>query len=326
MLVDRSRRDPFDPRHRPRRLMIQLWYPAERGGARAAYLPARVGRLLARDYRLPAATFTRITTNAFQGGEPLQRGDRYPVIVFSPGYRVPRNLYSTLFEDLASRGFVVVAFDHTYESEAVQFPDGRLVRRTLPENPIDPKHPTPYRLILKMIDTRISDMRFVLRTLPRINRAVGRTMDTRRVGVFGHSLGGLTAAANAGTDATVRAGADLDGSIYGPGARKVTSRPFMIMTHHGEATMATYWSRLHRPRLFVRINGTRHLNFSDWNVLSRWLRTTSRRIPSLGPIAPARALAIVRAYLFAFFDRYVADAQAPLLDQPSPWPEVTLRR
>jgi pimeloyl-ACP methyl ester carboxylesterase len=180
---------------------------------------------------------------------------------------------------LASRGFVVVALDHTYESEAVQFPDGWLVRRTLPENPIDPHRPTPYRLILKTIDTRISDMRFVLRKLPRINRAVEGTMDTRRVGVFGHSLGGLIAAAIAGTDATVRAGADLDGSIYGPGARNARSRPFMIMTEHGDATMAAYWSRLHRPRLFVRINGTRHLNFSDWNVLSPWLRATSRRVP-----------------------------------------------
>ena len=37
---------------------------------------------------------------------------------------------TALVENLASEGFVVVAIDHTHESQLVEFPDGRLVRGT----------------------------------------------------------------------------------------------------------------------------------------------------------------------------------------------------
>jgi predicted dienelactone hydrolase len=327
LLVDHRRRDPFDPRHRFRRLMVQLWYPAEAGTASAAYLPRKVGRLLAQEYRLPPSTFARVRTNSIARGRPIREGGLHPLIIFSPGYGATRDLYSTLFEELASHGFAVLALDHTYETEAVEFPDGTVVRRTLPANPLQRNRPTSSRLILKMIRTRVADVQFLLRSLPRINRqAAAGTIDLGRIGIFGHSLGGLTSAAIAGDDPGVRAAADLDGSIYGPETRRVTSQAFMIMTEHGDGTMRRYWSKLSRPRYFVQIEGTRHLNFSDWTVLAPWLRATHRRLPAVGPIAPARALLILRAYLLAFFERYVADQPSSLLDQLSPFPEVKVKR
>jgi len=38
--------------------------------------------------------------------------------------------YSTLAEDLASHGYVVVAFDAPYRTGQVVFPDGRVIART----------------------------------------------------------------------------------------------------------------------------------------------------------------------------------------------------
>jgi dienelactone hydrolase len=327
LLVDHRRRDPFDPRHRFRRLIVQLWYPAEAGPATAAYLPRKVGRLLAQEYRLPPSTFARVGTNSIARGRPIREGGPHPLIIFSPGYGVTRDLYSTLFEELASHGFAVLALDHTYETEAVEFPNGTVVRRSLPANPLQRNHPTSSRLILKTMRTRVADVQFLLRRLPWINRqAAAGTIDLGRIGIFGHSLGGLTSAAIAGDDPGVRAAADLDGSIYGPETRRVASQAFMIMTERGDGTMARYWSKLRRPRFFVQIEGARHLNFSDWTVLAPWLRATHRRLPAVGPIAPARALTIVRAYLLAFFERYVADQPSSLLDQPSPFPEVKVKR
>ena len=46
-----------------------------------------------------------------------------------------RALYAGLLEDLASRGFVVVGVDHTYETSVVELPGGRLIRATLPQDP-----------------------------------------------------------------------------------------------------------------------------------------------------------------------------------------------
>ena len=327
MLVDRARRDPFDPRHASRRLMVRVWYPTKARGRRAAYLPPRVGRIYARSYGLSPATFARVATNSVAAARPAGARGSHRVIIFSPGYGVPSALYTTLLEELASRGFVVLAVDHTYETEAVEFPGGVVVRRRLPENPTAKSNPASYRLTAKVINTRIADVALVLRKLRWLNMHVaGRTMDPRRVGIFGHSLGGLTAAAVAAARPTIRAAADLDGSLFGRAVRARPSGAFLIMTEHGDGTMARYWARLRAPRLFVRINGTRHLNFSDWNVLAPWLRRVRSSLSKLGPIAPRRALAIERAYLDAFFARYLAGADAPLLDRPPPYPEVAVKR
>ena len=284
-------------------MSIQLWYPARAAGRPATYLAGPVGQIYAAEYRLPAAIFKRVRTNSFQSAPALARTGGYPAVVFSPGYGVPHALYTSLFEDLASRGFVVIALDHTYETDAVQFPGGELVRRALPANPLR------YRLLLQIIGQRIEDVRFVVRSLAAVNVRARQNIDPDRVGVFGHSLGGLTAAATMGRERSIRSGADLDGSIFGPGARRALERPFMIMTEHGDGTMKRFWRKLRGPRPFVRIAGTRHLNFSDWSVLAPWLRTTRGRLPAVGPIEGVRALRIERKYLAAFFGRYLRDSR-----------------
>ena len=54
-------------------------------------------------------------------------------------------------------------------------------------------------------------------------------LDLHAVGMFGFSLGGATAAAAMLVDPRLRAGVDLDGSIYGPVARLGLARPFLLM-------------------------------------------------------------------------------------------------
>ena len=49
-----------------------------------------------------------------------------PLVVLSPGFTSPRSTLTALAEDLASHGYVVAGIDHTYESHATAFPDGRV--------------------------------------------------------------------------------------------------------------------------------------------------------------------------------------------------------
>jgi dienelactone hydrolase len=326
VLVDHSRVDPFDPRRRHRRLLVQIWYPAVPGGPRAAYLAPPVARIIAAEYRLPAATFAHVRTNAYRNAPPLGHPGGYPAVLFSPGYGVPHAFYTTLLEDLASQGFVVIALDHTYETAAVQFPGGELVRRRLPADPGRHGSPASYRLLLRIIGQRVADVRFLRRSLPVLDRRLGQIIDRSRIGVFGHSLGGLTAAATLAQDRAFGAAVDLGGSIFGPRTGRPLARPFMIMTERGDGTMLRFWRRLRGARLFVRIAGTRHLNFSDWNLLVPWLPRKRTSLPIVGTIKAARALKIERAYLDAFFRRHLSGAPAPLLDSPSPFPEVQLER
>ncbi len=47
-------------------------------------------------------------------------------MVLSPGFTNSRSTLTALAEDLASHGYVVAGIDHTYESFATAFPDGRV--------------------------------------------------------------------------------------------------------------------------------------------------------------------------------------------------------
>jgi predicted dienelactone hydrolase len=66
-----------------------------------------------------------VRTNAADGAEPGGASARCPLVVLSPGFTSPRSTLTALAEDLASHGYVVAGIDHTYESYATAFPDGR---------------------------------------------------------------------------------------------------------------------------------------------------------------------------------------------------------
>jgi Chlorophyllase enzyme/WD40-like Beta Propeller Repeat len=198
-LVDPSRRDPFAPDHRRRHILVEVYYPATGTKGRGRYMPRSVAKALA-TRSVPTSALLSVRTNAQPKAQP--RHGHYPVVLFSPGYTVPHYLYTALLEDLSSRGYVVIAVDHTYETEAVQFPTGRTARRTLPEN----AHP----LDLRAVTARIGDLSFVVARIRWLNRlAPLRAADPSKIGLFGHSLGGLTAANVAAADPAVTCAADL---------------------------------------------------------------------------------------------------------------------
>ncbi|MGW4698800.1 alpha/beta hydrolase [Streptomyces sp. NPDC004285] len=86
-----------------------------------------------------------VRTHAFPDA-PLAPGLRdLPLVVLSPGFTRPRATLTSIGEDLASHGYVVVAIDHTYETAATTFPDGRVAAchgsragRVLPEGSLRP--------------------------------------------------------------------------------------------------------------------------------------------------------------------------------------------
>ena len=89
---------------------------------------------------------------------------------------------------------------------------------------------TPVRITEASAETialRTRDLRFVLGKLESL-RGVGR-IDRDRVGAFGHSNGGATAADLMLADRRIRAGVNMDGGIYGPVLERGLDRPFGIM-------------------------------------------------------------------------------------------------
>ena len=75
---------------------------------------------------IPPDTLSTVETNAVSDARPAGRQHSLPLVVLSPGFTNSRSALTALAEDLASHGYVVAGIDHTYESHATAFPDGRV--------------------------------------------------------------------------------------------------------------------------------------------------------------------------------------------------------
>ncbi|HMH52770.1 MAG TPA: hypothetical protein VK548_21210, partial [Candidatus Acidoferrum sp.] len=180
-----------------RELKIIVWYPAPRGG------PATLSPILP-DGWLPTwepdrAVFVRLAqplaaarVHARAGAPPalsLSPGG-FPLLIMLPGLGRLVIEYTTIAEDLASHGYVVVGV----------MPGRRPIGRFEDELP-----------------EGVDDAVFVVNRLERLKGSDVRlgmlvgAFDLQSVGVFGHSFGGAVAVQACRRDARFRAGVDIDG-------------------------------------------------------------------------------------------------------------------
>lgn len=218
-----------DP-HDRRTVVVQLWYPARKGSAdarRAQYLgrtedEARtVSEALAGQVGLPGFVVDgvpRAHTHSVFDALVAGGGERFPLVLFSPGSGGVRTQNTAWAEELASHGYVVAALDHPYGSAAVVLGDGRTIHpRTTSTGDRDKDD----RLAVGWTAVRAADLGFVLTQLGRLDRGemtgplTGR-LDTSRATVTGHSMGGAAALRAARRDRRLDAVIDLDGYPHGP--------------------------------------------------------------------------------------------------------------
>jgi len=323
-LKDTSRADPWVPSVPYRELMVSVFYPATSGhGPTKQYMtPLESERNLERQNipDLPLDVLSTVRTNAVADAKPAGRRHSLPLVVLSPGWTQPRATLTALAEDLASRGYVVAAIDHTYENRATTFPDGHVTGCTACE--VDDR-PGFWE---KFARTRSADTSFVLDSLLRSKW--GSLIDPQRIGMTGHSAGGAVTTQAMLADPRIRAGADIDGSIHVPLPASGLSRPFLFLGSMDSYTPGapgpyddweTDWAHLTGWKRWIMVTGTVHNSFTDLGVLAAQLGI------DLGASIDAdRALAITRAYVSAFFDQNLRCKPQPLMAAPSPaYPEVT---
>ncbi|OCA92085.1 alpha/beta hydrolase family protein [Pseudobacillus wudalianchiensis] len=133
---------------------------------------------------------------------PKNANGTYPLLVFSHGaYGIKASNTST-YTELASHGYVVVSIDHPYHSFYTASADGtktlintnynREVSNANKEGVYTRKE--LYGLIQKWMKLRTDDMNFVLDTILNKSKnnpnSVYQKINTEKIGVFGHSMGG----------------------------------------------------------------------------------------------------------------------------------------
>ncbi len=135
---------------------------------------------------------------------PQNANGTYPLIVFSHGTTGTKSSNTSLYNELASHGYVVAAIDHTYQSLYTTFADGHTTWidmgyiKEFSKEDAHTDRQQSYVFYQKWMKIRMDDINFVIDTIlakaiEQDAETVYKLVDPQKIGVMGHSLGGSAA-------------------------------------------------------------------------------------------------------------------------------------
>ena len=241
-----------------------------------------------------------------------------PTLIFSPGFGQTPAQYSALLAEWARHGYLVIGIAH---------PTFR-----------DPNTTELYDAAQAIAHQLVSAVDHILH-----ERASGRgpfvKVDRGRIGVVGHSVGGAAAAQACAWDSRLRAGMDLDGTLFGPVLHTGMRQPFFLLRQHFQASERDRprflehndQANLHEDSVFAHtptmywltVRGLDHMAFTD----AAFTPTADQRVQIATGLrlSAQRTQEITTRYVLDFFGVYLSGAQQPQTMAHSPFPEASLR-
>ena len=314
-----------------REVVVQAWYPSDGSGERPTDYAGTDASVTLMD-GVPKAVFEGyhdIETHSTDLSAVSGTRAKWPVLLFSPGLGVARQSYTALSEEIASRGYVVVAMSHPYDSPASQLLDGEVVNmgdasgRGAKED---------------QISVRAVDSSFVLDQLHDLatkepSSPLNGHLDLDRVGIFGHSFGGATAVQAIENDHRFAAGLNIDGSLFRDDIPEL-ERPFLWLASGGAGgSVADRDSLLDGLRAgggLVTIEDSVHMSFSDYSAYFTPVgRQIVGRLPMIGfgTLSTADMAPMTADVVAGFFGPILGGAHnGDLVRVAERYPSVTLNR
>jgi dienelactone hydrolase len=301
-----------------------------------------------------------VQTHSVIDAPPASTPARFPVIVFSHGYTGLPSSYTGLMEDLASHGWAVLHVVHPYEATGSKLADGTVVTFTDEKNAMrpeimavlnewGPEGGTMEKVVAAIDDAEkakllraylanlkntdevvrrwVADVKLVLDRLPASGPGsqLAAKLDLSRLGVAGHSMGGVMAGQFCVEDRRCKAGLNFDGiPQYGTMIDTPMPAPFLMVYsgRPGRAGASDYiYSRAASKYYRVDVADTLHIDFSEMNF---WGGPLQKR-GAFGKIAPARALELTRLIARSFFAQEILKQPSPFFSDSQPIPGVTVR-
>ena len=364
--IDTSRPDGHsaDPQaHRD--LMVYLWYPAPKAefGKAGLYLPGAtemdvipvIQSAMREEFEGNWSLIVSgaISSHDIEGAPVAETPGTFPVVIFVHGLGCTCFEYTSLIEDLVSRGYVVAAIEDTYMAAAVAFPHGRIIPADHEPAPAGLSPEQGFQRMVKMaelqINTGAGDMVFVLNKLIQLNHgnaqsfALGGRLDMGRVAAMGHSAGGAIAAQACQLDGRFKACLSLEGEM--PPVAAFPERPNGVMFTQPVLLLEVdkggrKWVGFNAPQnekylkkreeqlnkcptgsydVLLKSPGLTHGSFSDYPLLSASGHSPETEVA-------LHNLRLTQSFILAFLEKNLNHAKEPLLDGvPNP-PEGSVRR
>ncbi|CAN5716291.1 hypothetical protein BH09VER1_BH09VER1_34230 [soil metagenome] len=239
-------------------------------------------------------------------------GGTSPILLYAPGWNGSSTENAFLFQNLAHQGFTVLSLG---------------LPRPAPLPPLDfqnsAKLQSFHHTASQQLTSQSDAVLHLLDTLQADPRFKGRP-----IGIFGFSFGGAVAAEACRRDPRLKAGANLDGTLFGEAARAGAPQPFLFLTDF--EPMPTD-SALHSPDEPTRLAA--EFSATGLRDMNHWLQTRGGVLVQFPDVqhqnfcdeglrlhGGKETLTQIAACLTAFFDETLKGEKSPS------WPPVTIHR
>ncbi len=352
-LVDSSRHETVSRKVDFREIYVKIWYPVSPQNDRqiSKYLndyPDDVVSDIFSEIGVSHELITQIKqnhTHSFSGSPIILNQNKYPVIIFNPGYYFGMpDFYTSILENLASNGFIVCCVNHPFDQPFVESGNGegsRLVKkkarlgylqlfitnsfqfRKLETQEQMEKTTYYYLRRLSRFDkiTRrwADDTNFFINYINKTEnnhreKSILSMMDLNNIGTMGHSIGGAVAGQLSVTNKSIKAGINIDCFQFGDMIDKPLEIPFMLLQSEYNAKWnlgnTIIFSNSKSDFYKFTLKNATHFAFSD--VASYDLEKTKKE-SMIGKINGPTAIQLVNEYILQFFNHYLLKMDSPLL-------------
>ena len=333
-----------------RLLSFQIWYPTSSdSNEKLPFRTEQVNSSASSFLGIPSfvtSYFSEIESNTILNA-PAISNKIFPVLIYNHGYGGFTQVYQTVFEELASHGYVIVSVGHENESALLIKENGEVISNTTDNEFYSKRAPELngeeigrwQSLILSSDDTKenkeayskmlqltplhnestslwTSDTKAALEKIKIINiddKIIQGIFDFDRIGIFGHSLGGATAGQMSFGKTKIKAGINLDGFQFGDLHENKLEVPFMFVSSNQEGNRhlraLTFINNSKQDCYQVTIKGFSHDNFTDLKYINEGDRG---------------AMKLQRALIMRFFDKYLKGKELDIKELEMKFEPITI--